>query len=192
MNWTTFIKDNSQALFTLIGVFLGAAITFLGNYLNNKFQAKENDKNRQEKRKEAKPLLAIELMKTDLKHIDDLNNLIFEILNRIKILYLKRNRGLISQEELFVELRSMLTSVNGLVEEMSKLATKSEVLLYIRGDEIYSTYKDCEKVFKEYLDVLGNQSATEDDQDKVSDNLIKNYGKLQKMLRDELISISDS
>ena len=59
MDLDTFLTGNSQALFALGGVFLGAALTLLSNLINNRFQAKENSKERLEKRKKAKTQLEI-------------------------------------------------------------------------------------------------------------------------------------
>jgi hypothetical protein len=52
MDWATFFKDFGQSLFTLGGVFLGSAITFLINYINLRNQSREREIDRQEQRRE--------------------------------------------------------------------------------------------------------------------------------------------
>jgi len=192
MDWTTFIKDNSQALFTLCGVFLGSAITLVGNYLNNRFQAKENDKERLEKRRETKVQLAIEIMRNDIKRIEDVNNLTFELINQIKILNLKRETGILKPEEWLVELQLMLASEKGSFAKLAESDTMTDVLVYIQGEEIYSIYDNVQDLLSEYLNVLYNPSSTGDDREKASDNLVAAVGKFQQQLRKKLISLRDT
>jgi hypothetical protein len=191
MDWTAFIKDNSQALFTLGGVFLGSAITFLGNYLNNRFQAIENEKERLEKRREAKVQLAIELMKTDIKHIDDVNNLMFEILNKIKALIMKKETGELTQEEFLTEFQLMLNSEKGVFAKLSESDTMTDILVYIHGDDIYSIFNNYKDLYEEYLKTIYNLSATDEEREKVYDKLVVAGGKFQQVLREKLISIRD-
>jgi hypothetical protein len=191
MDWTTFIKDNSQALFTLVGVFLGSAITFLGNYLSNRFQAKENDKEREEKRRDAKHQLAIELMKNDIKHIEDVNNLTFEFINNVKILNLKRDSGELTSKEWFAELKLMMTSEKGIGAKLVESDTTTEVMVYLFGNEIYSKYCNYKDIFEKYLNMLSDPSATDENLEHVSEELVVAMGTIQQLLRKKLISARD-
>ena len=192
MDWTAFIKDNSQALFTLCGVFLGSAITLVGNYLNNRFQAKENDKERLEKRRETKVQLAIEIMKNDIKRIEDVNNLTFEFINQIKILNLKRDTGKLKPDEWLTELQLMVASEKGIVAKLAEFDTITEVLVYIHGEELYSMYNNFTDLFSQYLRVLANPSSTDDDRENAFDKLVAASGKFQQQLRKKLISLRDT
>jgi hypothetical protein len=193
MNWTELLRDSSQALFTLIGVFLGATITFIINILNNRFQAKENDKDRIEKRRESKVQLTLELMKEDLKNIEDAINSLFEVLEKIKNISFKKSLGEISQGEYRRELILLITGENVSIEKFNIFSAKADVLVYTCGDEIYSTYKDCDKVFLEYLQFINDPTTIHDNdaEERMNDNLIRSYGKLQQMLREKLISIRE-
>jgi len=71
MDWTPFLEDNGQSIFTLAGVFLGSLITLLVSFLNNRFQAKERDNDRKESRRETKIQLALELKRNDIETIEN-------------------------------------------------------------------------------------------------------------------------
>ena len=192
MDWTTFIKDNSQVLFTLGGVFLGSVITLLGNFLNNRFQARESDKDRLEKRREAKSQLAIDLIRNDIKRIEDVSNLMFGFINEVKLLNLKRDNGKLTSQEWLAELQAMTTYENGAIAKLAELDTTTDMLVYIHGEETYSIYNDFKDLFSEYLGILSNPSANEEDRENAYDKLIAGGGKFQQTLRAKLISARDS
>ena len=192
MDWTAFINDNSQALFALGGVFLGSALTLFGNFINNKFQAKENDKERLEKRKDAKFQLAVELMKNDIKRIEDVSSLMFEFINSVKVLNMKRETGEITQTEWLAQLKIMTTSEKSAFTKLGEIDTTTDLLVYISGDEIYSMYSNFKDLFDEYLKILGNPSTTEEDKENAYEKLVASGGKFQRMLREKLISSRDT
>jgi hypothetical protein len=192
MDWITFIKDNSQVLFTLSGVFLGSAITLLGNLLNNRFQARESDKDRLEKRREAKSQLAIDLIRNDIKRIEDVSDLMFGFINEMKLLNLKRDTGKLTSKEWLEELQAKTTNENSVIAKLAELDTTTDMLVYIHGEEIYSIYNDFKDLFTEYLNILSNPSSNDEDIENAYDKLIAGGAKFQQILRAKLISARDS
>jgi len=137
MDWASFFKDNSQSIFTLGGVFLGSLITFLISYLNNRFLAKESEKERQEQRKEAKTQLALELMRNDIMIIEDRIDSQLRAVDTIHTLSLRKSRGELSQDEMKKQLFSMYLDENGkLVQEGEREMIADKVALAI-GEHFY-------------------------------------------------------
>src|SRR5687768_938371 len=56
---------------TLVSVVIGGLIATIGSILNNRFQAKQQERDRQEQRREAKTELALELKRNDVKIVEE-------------------------------------------------------------------------------------------------------------------------
>ena len=94
MDWATFFKDNSQSLFTLGGVFLGSLITFLISYVNQRFEAKERDKDRAEKRRDAKIQAREKWIERDILKIMDYLDTMLKLYSEEKFLQLQNDIAL--------------------------------------------------------------------------------------------------
>lgn len=190
MNWADFFTKNAQPLFTLGGVFLGSLITFLISYLNNRFQAKERDKDRLEQRREAKAQLALDLMSNDIKSVETTLGTVFEVLNALKLIRTKRLAGLLSENETKDELRSMLTNEKSKFYKLAEVDTTTEMLVYTFGEEFYLEYQNIGMLLNEYMDFLLNSPSFEDEI-PIDLKLVSSTGKLHSMLREKLISLRD-
>lgn len=194
MDWTTFFGDNSQSFLPLGGVFLGSAITFLISYLNNRFEARERDKDREEQRREAKTQLALELMRNDIKIIDDSINNSLQALELSRNLAFKRDRGKLSHGEMLDELGSTLANESGTTFELQTdyIADKAAFSL---GEDFYSSFKACEKLRGDYSDLMLSASPSEEEDAELSElwnKIIIAAAKLHIMMNEKLISFRDN
>lgn len=206
MDWVAFFENNSQSLFTLAGVFLGSLITFLINYQNNRFQAKEHDKDREEKRKEASVHAKEKLIERDIQKIMDSIELILELSSKrrgkgfqFRTIIDGKESGLLTHEEANVQARLLydtfsveFTQVNQSLDMMSRLVRSFE------DPQIISAYNTFVDVMEKYLkQELENNTYKEFADGFDMDNIIwpivtRQAGSFHRTLRDKLISLRDS
>jgi len=205
MDWATFIKDNSQSLFTLAGVFLGSIITFVISYLNNRFQAKEKDKDREEQRREAKIQSKEKWIERDiLKMMDALEKMLRLLAdsrswqNQHELLTDGKSSGVLTQQELVSKLRSVYDKVSNMFSEVSQIGSEIFTLVdSFEETEIVSSYAEfsskldtCLSKEIEYMQNKLNPQPLEEsarEWDKVSESA----GKFHRALRNKLISIRE-
>ena len=196
MDWATFFSENSQSLFTLFGVFLGSGITLLISYINNRFQANERDKDRDEQRREAKIQLALELTRNDVISI---NNAISAALKRLNLLTLtisKMTIMTVPPADVVKEVTSMIYDTEGEFKTLSDVIETPRMLASLFGDEFNLEFENFEAI---YIDVqrtlvkqisAGNWDYAEY-KEQHTKGLIKSAGKLHRMLNEILISLRD-
>ena len=191
MDWASFFKDNSQSIFTLGGVFLGSLITFLISYLNNRFLAKESEKERQEQRKEAKTQLALELMRNDIMIIEDRIDSQLRAVDTIHTLSLRKSRGELSQDEMKKQLFSMYLDENGkLVQEGEREMIADKVASAI-GEHFYSEFRKFNDLCLEFWRMSLNSPFSHEKALKGRLELSAQAAKLHNMLNEKLISLRE-
>lgn len=200
MDWATFLENNSQSIFTLGGVLLGSLIPLLITYINNRFLAKERDKDRHEQRREAKIQLKLELTKSAMQVVDDSITNILKLhsealyINSVEMehLSLLLDTGILKKEEYLAKSKSYLERLD-ITNKESKLELDTiSRIAYSFDDEISTEYGNFAKKLIEYF-----QSAnTENLKVKMDPNawfdVKKSAGNLQRLLREKLLSIRDS
>jgi len=193
MDWNTFLKDYGQSMFTLAGVFLGSIITFFISYLNNRFQAKEKDNEREEQRREAKIQLATELLKTDIKTVEDTIGIALDLINTLRAMKSKQFMGLLSTEEFLSEFQLMFKDKQSHFFRWVNAHTTVGVLAYAFGNEFATEYLKFSDLLDNYFTFLLDLSSVDEAIEKdPSNELIKSAGKLHIMLNEKLISIRDT
>ena len=190
MDWATFFKDNSQSIFTLGGVFLGSFITFLISYLNNRFEAKERDKDREEARKEAKTQLSLELMRNDVKIIEDLIDDTLTSLNQVLTLTATWTGEDLSDSEI----RERVNKEFHAVDDKSKGGLVADKLAYALGHEFSSEYESFTglvvDVFEKFDDFEREHFPMEHINRQYK-QIVYQAATLHNMLQDKLISIKE-
>ncbi len=190
MDWATFFKDYGQSLFTLGGVFLGSLITLVVSFLNNWFQSGERAKDREAARREAKIQITTELMKNDIRIIEEsIDNDLKSFLVLGEAL-LRKKRGELSDEEMFKE----IYSINGQYFKLRGLSQIAEKLAYSFGDELYSEYRIFDDCVSKMLSVCVHCKIDDDlseEMGKLGKQATQSGGKLHGILTDILISIGD-
>src|SRR5919108_2130726 len=151
MDWATFIRDNSQSLFTLAGVFLGSLITFLINFLNLRYQSRERDKDREEKRKEEQTQLSLELTRSDIKALEStIDSYLRGIaeMRRIRIQIPDKEK---TREKMEAEFRLRIGNEDAFYE-LIHVNLIGEKLAYTLGEPFYSEYRIYKGLIKQSLD----------------------------------------
>jgi hypothetical protein len=191
MDWATFLKDNSASIFTLVGVFLGSAITFLISFLNNRFEAKERDKDREEKRKEARIQLSLELTKSDIKTLEDtIDNQLKALAEvaRIRTQHLVNNS---SDTEMLSDIKTRFSSEDGKLWKLIETNRVSYELAHALGKEFYSEYSGFVKMYSDYINLLLSSVSDSQGLDELNSKIYKTAGKLHTIMTEKLISIRD-
>jgi hypothetical protein len=176
MDWTT-----------LISVVIGGLIATIPILINNRFQSREREREREETRKEAKVQLTMELMRNDIKVLEDaINNYLSGIaeLRRIRVQHSETG-------DRVAEVRSKIVEK----DEFYKLIHVNIIadkIAYGLGQEIYSEYKGCMELFREQLGlILAVPIQTEKEEQWIL-SIVSRTGKLHTMLAEKLISIRDT
>jgi len=193
MNWTTFLQDNSQSLFTLLGVFLGSIITFFISNLNNRFQAKEWEKDRVEQRRDAKTRLTLELRRDDIKSIEEDIDAKLSTITFVQNLWWRKRLGLLPDKEIKAEFISAFLDENSKVSMFARNTVVANKLAHTLGEEFLSEYNHFDSLLIEYLAGLVNSDF--DDMDiirKSHAEVVSSAGKLHNMFREKLILLRDT
>jgi hypothetical protein len=192
MDWATFFANNSQSLFTLAGVLLGSVITFVIGYINVRSQSLEREKDRQEQRREAKTQLALELMKNDIKVLEDTIDNMLKALNYIEHLSYKKIQEGLSREEIEEE----TSSIDGKYAKFAEMEKVGDKLAHSLGDQFYSHYENFFRFATEYMslcmDLQELDGSTVTSIGELRARLGEAGGVLHTMLREKLISIRDA
>jgi len=193
MDWATFFKDNSTSIFTLAGVFLGSVITFFISYLNNRFEATERSKDREEQRREAKTQLTLELKRKDIEIIQ---NTIDNALKSMEIVLETRTKeswGRISDEEVWEELKSAILDEKSRMHQQGESDMIAEKLAFTLGDEFHSDYrKFCDLCAEYWSRMLNSSYYSKEDQDIAFFNAAGSAAKLHNLMNEKLISLRDT
>jgi len=204
MDWATFLKDNSQSLFTLGGVFLGSLITFLISFLNNVFQAKEREKERQEQRRDAKIQSREKWIERDILKITDLIEKMYKLLSEIRGIKIEvdslisgKEIGLVTQEEFDTKYKSLYDNLPELDIEVNQVKDMIGGLVYsFTETEILSSYGDLVDALNTYVNQEGEDFKNILNEQKESSNsdiniFSESVGKFQRALREKLISLRE-
>jgi len=172
----------------LISAVIGGLLTVIPVLITLRNQAIEREKDRQEQRREAKTQLALELMRNDVKIIDDVIHDSFKGLNYSRNLAFRRDRGKISHDEMLEELEATVASdtfeVDYIVDSVASTF----------GNEFYSHYKDWENLVGEFSDLMLSTSSEEkkdEELDELWNKIIVATGKLHILLKEKLISLRE-
>ncbi|MEP7135800.1 MAG: hypothetical protein ABI904_12790 [Chloroflexota bacterium] len=205
MNLVTFLSNNSQSLFTLGGVFLGSVITFLISYLNNRFQAKEREKDRNEQRREVKIQTKEKIIGGDILKLMDSIEVVLKILSSAMNLFSnyenidkRKEYGLLTPTEAKKKMISLDNEMPSIYDELNTVLNAMNRLIFsFAEEEILENFKDfmqaCQVYFGELLKYIDSKSGGESPE-KNNISIIKvsqAAGKLQRALRDKLISLRD-
>lgn len=175
---------------TLISVVIGGLIAIIPILINNRFQSRENERIREEALREAKTQLALELMRNDVKIVDDSINDSLNALSLSRNLAFKRDRGKISHDEMLEELESFLMGDNDKLE----INFMVDKVAFTFGDEFYSHFQDWDSLLSDYSDLMlspASQEEKDEELDRLWSEIISAAGKLHIMLRERIISIRD-
>ena len=154
MGWAAFFEENSQSIFTLAGVFLGSIITLAISTLNNRFQAKEREKERQLQQHEVKIQLTLELRKKDIEFLDESINETLHITQSMDILSQKRRDGRVSDDELIHELESMMYDERGMLAKLCEIDNIADKIAYSLGEDFYSERETFTQLWGEYAEAV--------------------------------------
>ena len=180
---------------SLISALVGGFIATIPTIINNRFQSNERDKDREEKRREAK-------MQTVEKSIGgDIDKVLDFLASLIKVLsehgnyeyktYVReklRERGVISEDEYKREVNLQVESIVAQTQEAITLMDSIGGLVYSFDDEISSKYDALLNSILAYIRI--KQPDSKEASNK-PDDVIKKAGGLQRILREKKISILD-
>lgn len=176
---------------TLISVALGGLIATIGSILNNRFQAQQRQKDRDEARKEAKIQIREKWIERDImKIMDSVERLLILFadtrnLNRRTDSFGElRKTLLITEDEAKIELKAIYKKADSLVAEINQTMDTMSRLVY--------SFDEAE-ITSNYIDLV--EETTKSLKAKAEEDFIpmrQKAGKLQKALRDKLISIRDN
>jgi hypothetical protein len=185
-------------------------MTLAISYLNNRFQAKERDKDRDENRRAAKIQAREKWIERDILKIIDLIEqtltVVSEVHNfnaRVGLLDSRKRSRQMSTDEFNKEFKSFLDRVPDLLFEGDRTFAKIEELVYSFPDpEIISSYKDFESARKIYwkqvsdnlvyrIENLGSKLTNKIDTHDSRDKLTQSAGRFHQTLREKLVSLRD-
>jgi len=201
MDWATFFKDNAQSIFTLGGVFLGSLITFLISYLNNRFQAKERDKDRLEQRREAGIQNRQKWIERDILKIMDSVESLLSLFSELQNLGL-RNYSILKQKDgsLFTQDELKLKVKEG-HERFQEAIYESNQAFDLIGRLVFSfEEEDIHSSYSKFLDAVTdfmstkfglNENPDEEAINNAWSNVKMDSGEFQRALRNKLISLRE-
>jgi hypothetical protein len=206
MDWATLFKENAQGLFTLGGVFLGSVITFGINWLNNNFQTKEREKDRQEQKREASIQSREKLEERDVLKVMDAGERLVKLLAEwtsvpYQYTFIKRGKdiGFITEEDFKEQVLSLQSKGPSQAIEIKQLQSLIEIIIYsFPGTELFSTCSDFINATNEMVST--NQTMAKElrkeerinKETEIWEKLNNNTGKFQRALREKLISLRDT
>ncbi len=174
-------------LTTLISVVIGGLIATIPVFISNRFQAKEREKEREETRKDAKTQLAFELMRDDIRVLE---NAIDNQLNGLGELIAMRRQHVLdgkSDSEVIKDVKSKLSS--GKYWKLMETDRISYKLALALGEEIFSEYGIYDDALFEYFHLLLLPTDETERKDEPAIKVMTSAGKLHNMLKEKLISI---
>jgi hypothetical protein len=183
------MEDSMEVWVPLLSALVGGLIAVVPVLITLRNQAQERERDRLEQKKEAKTQLEIELVRNDIKVIDemvdrDLKILFFYTYNRIREFW-----GEISEDQL-MEMFASYNDTNAQLAETRPIAVKLAASL---GEDIgkqYHAFIVCAARAKYFVRTSKGHSAEE--YDEAGDEADKIAAELHTALRDKLVSIRDS
>jgi len=185
MDWTT-----------LISVVIGGLIATIPILVSNRFQATEREKEREEQRKEAKAQLALELMRNDIKVIEEVIDGELNTLDVMSSLNLEMRMQDLSDDEIRDKTQKELFFVESKHNKLNGVALIADKIVSTFGDEFSSAYDTfCElstEYSKKYIEFSSEEFPGGIDDSELLTEITRVAGKLHTMMREKLISIRET
>ena len=189
MDWNTV----TPSLIALGGVLLGSLITLSITFINNRFQAKERDKDRLEQRREAKIQLALEITRDNIRKMEGAMDDALKSINILRNIREKQVLGIISIDEMKMEFDSVMAKNTSGYNKYSESIPISEKLAFTFGEEYLSEHARFNDLWIDYVEFIAQTSSIEtEDNDMKFLEVTKSAGILHLMLEKKLISIRDT
>jgi hypothetical protein len=175
---------------SLLSAIVGGLLTVIPVLITIRNQAKERDKERREQRREAKTQLALELMRNDIRVLE---NAIDNQLNGLGEIIAMRQQHVLdekSDSEVIEDIKTKLSS--GKYWKLMETDRISYKLALALGEEIFSEYCIYDDAIFEYFRFLLVAIEEDERKDESAIKVMTSAGKLHNMLNDKLISLRDT
>ncbi len=175
---------------TILSVFLGGVLATVPIIISNRFQAREREKDRQEQRQEEKAKLALELMRNDIRIIEDIIDCDLKTLDTYSNLRLKKERGKLTQEEMLEKMKTVAVDILGDGYILSETGPLAEKLLLSLGEEFSGKYQIYKQDCIDFLQYYAHSSTFRvEDMRTIDSAVYKGAAQLHRMLNEKLLSL---
>lgn len=176
---------------TLLTFALGGLTAVIPIIISNGYQAREKNKDRVEQRREAKTQLALELMRNDIKTIEDGIDENLRAVDSINTLSLKKHMGKLESDSVIKEMQSMTLDSNSKHSRLGESELISEKLAHTLGADFYSEYIKFDDLCLEFWKMSASSPYLHENVGKARIELSISAGKLHAMMNEKLISLRD-
>jgi hypothetical protein len=177
----------------LLSALVGGLIAVVPVLITLRYQAEELRWDRQEQRREAKTLLALELLRNDVKAFDDAIDNDLRALDLYANIRLKKEAGKITEVEMRKQMKDVAVDENGRVYLLAESSANSEKMAISFGDEFYKEFNKYSDATTAYMQFYVNSPTfTMEEVKRIDLDVLKSAAMLHNMLKEKLISIRDS
>ena len=177
---------------TLIAALVGGLIATIPIILSNVTQIIIHKSERKQKEKEAKTQLALELLRNDIKVVEDDIDENLRAVDNIHTLSLKKHMGKLESDSVLKEIQSMTLDSNGKFSRLGESELISEKLTHALGADFYSEYINFNDLCIEFWKMSASSPYLHENVKKARVELSISAGKLHTMLNEKLISLRES
>jgi hypothetical protein len=178
---------------SLLSAIVGGLLTVIPVLITIRNQSTERDKDRQEQRREAKTQLALELLRNDIKVVED------GIDNELKLVVLYANLRIskegkeLSEAEMGEEIDWRRSATHTRATQLREVKPIAEKIARSLGNEFFAQYDKFDDEIGNYLNYLiHSRNFIPQEAVKLQTEAAKSAAPLHSMMNDKLVSIRDT
>lgn len=175
----------------LLSFALGVLATLITTIINNRYQAQQKDKDRQEQRREARVQLEMGLIQEDIKLVEQLIDESLRLFRHIETTYSKYKHNGSTADKAKLDI---MFSESGEYHQVGKLVPVASKAVSSLGKDILNEYQTFNHYADQFIQLFFNSESNSINEKRIHDTrqmILESAGTLHTLLRNKLISLQD-